>query len=529
MEKITKEHILQLKKEMVSFIEMAKEKTNNQKIIAKVSDIAYINLPRAIDLLEIEGKDFSDLIYSIYAEAFINLEEAKLQHEELLRVWQEEYKSALYAVVRRKKYKEAGVDYNLAKLNILGGTPFHITEELYNTLTKDIKAQAAKEKEKKRTPDKLENVLTDLNLPNTIITATAYQYALTTIRNDVAYMRPYEGGDIQLEFLIDENTNDILCPVDANMAKEELQKEVDLKKHPFDAPLVRQLFAATLKSMLTFNFEVIKVYLPNFIYHMGIDVKYSKDNPDAVNKILRDKSSNLFEKLNKLESWAGIMNGKEWYRAFVLLSIKDNVLTYSAPYFVELISTMMRDPVVASNSKGQVKYKFLGISDLIKPSVMKARNKQTVDFMVRILTGLIQKGNENTRNGSPKPYEAKLKTLLYDLPSIYQNFTNNEPAKNTRLLRECLCGYMKKEDRERLGVKTKSQTHVFITKEDHENGVPYILEEYLRKYTDVYDRYKNFSIKYDIPSYLNLNAKIVIKHDGINKDYKSNYKLDINI
>ena len=528
--------LIELKTDMKALIEDVKKESGNINILSKLNNYVYVILPRAIDLLEIKERDYSELVEKIFSDAVTDYISLQEKHATIISEWRTKQKPAAYAVARRKKYKEAGIDYNKAKDIFLLGLPTveGITEEVTSSFLKDVEKQITKDQERreknKTLPAKLEDVLRDCNLPNTFITQSGYEYALTTVVNDVAYMRPYNNDFLQLSFVFDEDAGILLYPEEKKAeVLEEHKKTIDLKKNNFDNVFVRQLFAATLKSILCLKSDsIIKVYLPNFINSMGITVKYEKDNQEEYNSILNKKSNDIFKKINELEGWAGVMKGgRSWYRAFSLISIDDNILTFAAPYFSKLINVMMQDPIVIKNSKGFIKHRFLGISKLVKPTIMKARNKTTVEILIRLLTGLTQKGEENARNNLKNEYKIKFKTIIDDVPILKQSL-GADNAFNTKCLKMNFCGYMKDEHREIVGLK-KGSSHILITEEDHKKGVPYILEEYLRKYTFVYDYYDGFKIDFQPPSFMNLEECITITYKNKKNNFNYPYELNLNI
>lgn len=364
------------------------------------------------------------------------------------------------------------------------------------------------EKEAAETPE----VMNISNLPNLLPTDKRLQYAMTPLRNDYAYIMPFNYE--QLCFDYDENGEIIIRSEAQYKAVEEAKDE---KKHikaaGIDQPLLRQLFAATMKAYLCNYGNSITVYLPSFAREMNIDVSGANKRAEATEKGERigHNANDFFKKLKALESLNGVWQGGSFYRVFVLegYEAEQNTLTFSSPWLFKIARELLTTPAnKKTRADGSIMWEITGISSLMKPSIVSARSKPTVEIIATLLVGLQQYGTkpEAERHKGKKyrdkelvEYKISFKTLIERIPLIMENLNTCTPSNKTTLLQRYFCG-----------------SNIRKRQKDKK---PFILEEYIREYTLIPEYYKDFEIVFQPPTVKTLSEKVIIRHRGINGNF----------
>lgn len=358
-------------------------------------------------------------------------------------------------------------------------------------------------------------VLDVTGLPNVVLTSEPFQYALTTYKNENAYIMPFNFKDLHLEY---DEDGVIRIVNKAQYDAFESAKEGKIKAAGLDHPLLRQLFAATMKAFLCNYGNSITVYFPSFAQEMGIDAyslnkKYEAQKDGRPEDAPNHNANDLFKKLGAFEGFGGVWQGGTFYRVFLFegYDSKLNVLTFSSPYFYKIITEALQNPIRKTRKDGSVMWEVPGVSSLMKPSIVSARSKPTTEIIATLLRGLKQRGN--TPNAKLYPhktfkdedlieYKISFKTLIQRIPLIMELLEYTKPSNKTVLLQRYFCGS---------NYKTRMK-----------NGKGYILEEYIEKYTFIKEYYKDFKITFKPPTAATLSEEIIIHHHGINGDFKKN-------
>lgn len=354
-------------------------------------------------------------------------------------------------------------------------------------------------------------VLDISNLPNLLPTDKRLQYALTPLRNENAYIMPFDYE--QLRFDYDENGEIVIRTEAQYKAVEEAKDEnKKIQAAGIDQPLLRQLFAATMKAYLCYYGNSITVYLPSFAREMNIDVSGANKKAEAAEKgaktNTRHNANDFFKKLKALESLNGVWQGGSFYRVFILegYEAEQNTLTFSSPWLFKIARELLTTPAnKKTKADGSIMWEITGISSLMKPSIASARSKPTVEIIATLLAGLQQYGTkpEAARHKGKKykdkeivEFKISFKTLIERIPLIMENLDACTPSNKTTLLQRYFCGSnFKKRQKE---------------------GKGFILEEYIREYTVIPEYYKDFEIVFQPPTVKTLSEKITIRHRGIN-------------
>ena len=365
-------------------------------------------------------------------------------------------------------------------------------------------------------------VLDISNLPNLLPTDKRLQYAITPYRNEYAYIMPFDYE--QLRFDYDEN-GEIVIKTEAQFKAVEKAKDKESKIEAagIDQPLLRQLFAATMKAYLCAYGNSITVYLPSFAREMGIDVYYSNLKAEERNtgkkaNIPRHNSNDFFKKLEALEKLNGVWQGGSFYRVFILegYEAEQNTLTFSSPWLFKIARELLQTPASKkTRADGSIMWEITGISSLMKASIASARSKPTVEIIATLLAGLQQYGTKPEAKRHPGKkyrdkeiveYKISFKTLIERIPLIMENLDACKPSNKTTLLQRYFCGSnFKKRQKE---------------------GKGFILEEYIREHTFIMDYYKDFEIVFQPPTVKTLSDKITIRHRGINGNFAANNALN---
>ena len=353
-------------------------------------------------------------------------------------------------------------------------------------------------------------VLDITNLPNLLPTDERFQYAITPLRNEYAYILPFNYE--QLEFSYNEDGEIIIdSPAQYKAVEEAKDKKHKITAAGIDQPLLRQLFAATMKAYLCNYGSSITVSLPAFAREMNIDMRFSTD------KETKHNPNDFFKKLKALENLNGVWQGGSFYRVFILEGYERerNELTFTSPWLFKIIRELLTTPAAKkTRADGSIIWGITGVSGLMKASINSARSKPTVEIIASLLQGLKVRGVEPDSKLHPKrkykdkdlvEYSISFKTLIDRIPLIRENLDACTPSNKTTLLQRYFCGTSGKG-------KRREKT---------------ILQEYIEEYTFIPQYYKDFKITFNPPTWKTINETITITHHGINGDFKRNNPLSL--
>jgi len=353
-------------------------------------------------------------------------------------------------------------------------------------------------------------VLDITNLPNLLPTDERFQYAITPLRNEYAYILPFNYE--QLEFSYDEDGEIIIdSPAQYKAVEEAKDKKHKITAAGIDQPLLRQLFAATMKAYLCNYGNSITVSLPAFAREMNIDMRFTTD------KETKHNPNDFFKKLKALENLNGVWQGGSFYRVFILEGYERerNELTFSSPWLFKIIRELLTTPAAKkTRADGSIIWGITGVSGLMKASINSARSKPTVEIIASLIQGLKIRGVDPDAKLHPKrkykdkeivEYSISFKTLIDRIPLIRENLDACTPSNKTTLLQRYFCGS---------NGKGKKRTKT-------------ILQEYIEEYTFLPQYYRDFTITFNPPTWKTINETITITHHGINGDFKRNNPLSL--
>lgn len=346
-----------------------------------------------------------------------------------------------------------------------------------------------------------EGIITSSGAYQVSITDKDYQYALTPLRNDNAYITPLRESIMQkLTF-----ENGRLSVLDSDIAPAELKKETasgmqDIKS--LDLPLLRQVFTAVYKTAIKGDAHTITVHAPRFFREMGIDVRsvpaleeYRQGNNASSSQ---SKLNDVFGKLRQFENCIGVSKGTyyELLRAIVI-DPQRNVITFATPYMNHILREI-NEKNIERNRAGKALYNNPGYNMLMHSTITSERNKPAVEIVNRIMAGLLQRGGtadaalpqnkgKIMKNRTRITYKITYNGLIKDIPDLSQALKASTTADKNKQLSRAF---------------TKAL-------------------ELLRTKTDIYRYYINLKISPEwAPTSSALSDTLTITHEGVNGDYK---------
>lgn len=346
-----------------------------------------------------------------------------------------------------------------------------------------------------------EGIITSSGAYQVSITDKDYQYALTPLRNDNAYITPLRESIMQkLTF-----ENGRLSVLDSDIAPAELKKETasgmqDIKS--LDLPLLRQVFTAVYRTAIKGDAHTITVHAPSFFREMGIDVRsvpdleeYRQGNHASSSQ---SKLNDVFGKLRQFESCIGVSKGTyyELLRAIVI-DPQRNTITFATPYMNHILREIKEKNIEKSRA-GKYLYDNPGYNFLMHSTITSERNKPAVEIVNRIMAGLLQRGGtadaalpqnkkKVMKNKTRVTYKITYNGLIKDIPDLYQTLKASTTADKNKQL-------------------NRAFTKAF---------------ELLRTKTDIFNYYVNLKISPEwAPTSSALSDTLTITHEGINGDYQ---------
>lgn len=222
----------------------------------------------------------------------------------------------------------------------------------------------------------------------------------------------------------------------------------------------------------------LDIYIPDFLAFMGLGRNINLDQEQAV-----------MNKLNRFKSTVGViekhMRGKVYQDAYALLLFHNaksttNTMRISSPYMNTIIYSLLSREI-KKNLQGQVivdkkgKPKTLPVYSYIDGSIISVKNKRAYEIVTVIVALIEQTGNA----GIP---HKKVSEIIEDCPNLKASLEEIQSDSNkTQMLRRC-----------------------FST-----------AYEYLDKYTDLKERYKNIQFPTETPTINNYKRMTLeFPHDG---------------
>lgn len=345
------------------------------------------------------------------------------------------------------------------------------------------------------------------NLPSFAPSTKELQYAFTTMPNNKAYLVPNISS---VNFSVDSDGN--------ITTKDETSEPIDSDQ---DLILARQFASAVLRAKLdTGDNSVSRVTVDLFELAEGlnIDLKNARTS-DEVN----ERMHALIDKIRKLREMQGV-----WERSKIIsfidftIDLKSKTITFTSQYTEDVIRAAST-PKVKQVKNVEVlevpkepKHKpyTQWTSDLIDASIHSASNKVCVALVYYICCQVKQrgnvpdskiKGNENLYIEDPEGRykEISIRELINHVSEFYIAYNKEtEGKRKTQIIRRAIYG--------------KSY--------DNKSGDEPLLITYLRKYTYLFDAYKEMTVTVPPvpPSYKDIDNLIEIVHHGESRKYKKN-------
>lgn len=205
-------------------------------------------------------------------------------------------------------------------------------------------------------------------------------------------------------------------------------------KNSLDLDLLRTIYAILFRYCETASpkeaNQVWSISLPNLLRSLG--AKPNRSNTQFLE---------LYSKLEKLQNAAGVIldvnKNKSYYAIIEKLSYDEsnNVVTFSAPYLIELMRTIL-SAAIKKDKNGKPCLKKDGTpkrnpshSFLIKTTIAKEKNKAAVEN-VNLIVMLIEQAGNTLPNISAR-------TLIERNPILIQQLENNIQKNRQRELERC--------------------------------------------------------------------------------------------
>lgn len=346
------------------------------------------------------------------------------------------------------------------------------------------------------------------NTAQWVPTLKNYLGALCGKKNNTAYIAK---ADKQLQIKIDENGN---CTIDVEEDEqatfEKISRQKPLSAKETDTDLLMTLASAVEASYLKSCGYIITVYLPEFA--RAIDVQFATEGKEK-----EQKQYNLKAKLSDLENIIGVLvKEKKVKAAFKILELDqaNKTLTFASPYLYSLMEIFEKERITASQKKNNKPiYDIKGLSRLVDSKINTARNKVTSQLVYYIVARIHEHGNRTDAAKKPgKEFEdPKLRSVTISYKDI---------IKNVPLLEEA----WKENKKTRARTLDRAVFGVNYNRNLKNPGTP-IIEDYLRKYTRIFNYWKDAKITIDTISLKNLEAGITFTHHGYNGDFENDLQL----
>lgn len=347
------------------------------------------------------------------------------------------------------------------------------------------------------------------DVPAVVISDKDYRYSLTSYagdENEAAYLT-YSPS---IERDEDGNTH-------ITEAKKPEVKE--LLEAGYNEGLFGVIMGMTLRSFVSYDKtqETITVNISEFCKAIGADYRKPKEEPRerSSEAITKHKGTDITKLLENNEKFYGVIPGESQHFAMLKIlsyDLQNDFFTFTSPYCTRLIKILEMNNS-ARGDEYQKSYAYV-----VKPSISTARNKRTVAALLYLVSGLTARGctpdckleqnKAKTYKAADKDkitYSITLQSLILEVPIIYNEICKEgmTPKRRTDLLRRIFLGNIKGKDQREEG---------------------FLLIEYIKEYTLLYDKYVDLEIKKFDYSYSKIaESKIVITHRGINPEFENPY------
>lgn len=336
------------------------------------------------------------------------------------------------------------------------------------------------------------------NTPLFSVTREEYRGAFLPTKNDHAYI--LDQGQMTVEF--DENGE--FKDFSTVKQKEDLEKKrkslEDAPSDVIDEVLYAIIASAVIASLPKITGHEIQVYAPLFFNALGKQFRKSdfKENNTAQDR--KTRHADVWSELNKLEGKTGYLDGK-YYSVYKFESYdpKTNILSFIAPYVVELIKTMKERPkIVGEGSKAHPEPYY---NTLINSDISKEKNKVGVQLVLDIVPRIVKRGTITDYDLESSDYKKK---KIEDHKLVSYKVTYKTLIERTPRLKEAFDGASAKNKLVILNRALKS------------------FEKYMKEDTQCYGKYIDFKVTITPPSMKSLDKDgVEISHHGENLKFKN--------
>lgn len=315
------------------------------------------------------------------------------------------------------------------------------------------------------------------------ITSKKYRDALSTFKNDVAYISEKAAGTV------------------AGQLKE--QKDVQ----PPDVNLLQQVLTAALKHCKVRSGSTFTVSLSAFCREMGIDYYQPKADEAEKKEESKRHSSDFEKRMKALESYVGIINGVDRYAVCTVLAYapEKDEMQIACPYIVELVKMIQDDKQRIVTKKNGTEYRLPAYSWLLHSDITNERNLRARELVNAILAGVMARGEiadddlaqrKNKAGAANRAATSKKKTVKYQ-------------TSYRALIRRC--PDLLKALETQKNAKSKNTVMERAFKQAYA-----LLEEK----TDLKEYFLNFKVVGRVPTVSTLDDTLVITHAGRNENYQ---------
>lgn len=382
---------------------------------------------------------------------------------------------------------------------LLSGNPVPVPITVERTTTKTD--------EKTKEQPNIKRVLVNFgdNPAQFVPTLKEWANALSPKKNKKAYIAKL---DKQLRFIWDSDGGFKIDVADEVTAFDEVSRSKLLPAKETDTDLLYTLASAVEASYISACGYIITVRLPDFARAMNVQFDDNSKN----------NHYDFKKKLTDLENIIGVLvEQKKIEAAFKILSLDQNekTLTFASPYLYSLMKIFDKERIKSPEKKNnEPLWNIKGVSRLVSTRINSARNKVTAQIVYYIVSEIHRHGNDP--DSKRKPQKTRNDNTLRTKKILYSDI-----VKNTPLLKETL-----KEAKSNRRNQILNRA-IFGDSYNKRSTKPQttLLEDYLRKYTKIFEYWEGLEISFESVSVKELDHCITITHHGINGDFNDFYNI----
>jgi len=322
------------------------------------------------------------------------------------------------------------------------------------------------------------------------ITDKKFQHALTTKKNDSAYIEVYKDDFMNLLTFKDGALNILESDTGGKEITSGLQSDQSI-----DTALLREVYTAIYQTATHIDAHTVTIYLPSFCREMGIDIQSKK-------------AVNIFDKFQQFNKCLGVLDGNKRLKVLDVIGfdIAANTITIAAPYMNRILFDIMEKN--EKTKKNGEKYLNPAHHFLMHSTIVSERNKPAIEIANRIITGIMQRG---TTPDAKLPQNKNLNLADNNIDDTqvtyrvsFQEIIDSIPQLQSRLQKTDKKGKASSTNQANMQLKRAFEGAYRI----------------LKQKTDVYQYYLYLDIPKTTPTATTLKDLLVITHNGKNADYR---------